>query len=205
MSTPDQAGPGRPARLAGLGLLALAAIALVIGLISWIGGGSPDNNAGQPPASSGSNTPPPASTQPSPGSSSSPSSSSETPPPAPPSSSVQPPAPTSSVAPPPQPPQQPAHTQPVRVLNNSFIEKLADRAAADFRNAGYNVTEVGNYPGGKIAVPTVYFRPGTDEEGDARALGKDFGMRVEPRFEGIKDASPGIIVIVTKDYSPRSK
>ncbi len=204
MSTPDQAGPGRPARLAGLGLLALAAIALVIGLISWIGGGSPGNNAGQPPASSGSNTPPPASNQPSSGSPSS--ASSETPPPAPPSSPVQPPAQTSSAAPPPQqPPQPPAHTQPVRVLNNSFVEKLADRAAVDFRNAGYNVTEVGNYPGGKIAVPTVYFRPGTDEEGDARALGKDFGMRVEPRFEGIKDASPGIIVIVTKDYSPRSK
>ena len=56
MSTPDQAGPGRPARLAGLGLLALAAIALVIGLISWIGGGGKPEDSANPPASTGATT-----------------------------------------------------------------------------------------------------------------------------------------------------
>jgi type IV secretory pathway VirB10-like protein len=198
MSTPDPAGPGRPARLAGLGLLALAAIALVIGLISWIGGGDkPQDTANQPPAATTGSTEPPQTTTAPP--------SSEAPPPPPPNTTTSSPAATQPSQPPSQSAQPPAqHTQSVRVLNNSFIEKLADRAADDFKAGGYNVTEVGNYSGGKIAVPTVYFRPGTDEEADARALGKDFGMRVEPRFDGIKDATPGIIVIVTKDYTPKS-
>ena len=37
----------------------------------------------------------------------------------------------------------------------------------------------------------------------ARALGKEFSLRVEPRFQGIADASPGVIVIVTKEYADR--
>nr|MBA2324062.1 LytR family transcriptional regulator [Pseudonocardiales bacterium] len=46
-------------------------------------------------------------------------------------------------------------------------------------------------------------RPGTSEQAAARALASSFGLRVEPRFEGIKDASPGLIVILTKDYQRR--
>jgi hypothetical protein len=201
MSTPDPAGPGRPARLAGLGLLALAAIALVIGLISWIGGGSkPEDSANNPPASSAGSTPPPATTAPS----------SETPQPPPPSSpassAVPPPASSSAAPPPAQSPgnNPPAHSQEVRVLNNSLIAKLAENAADDFRGSGFNVVNVGNYSGGTIAVTTVYFRPGTDEEADAKALAKEFGLRVEPRFDGIKDATPGIIVIVTREYKPKT-
>jgi hypothetical protein len=49
----------------------------------------------------------------------------------------------------------------------------------------------------------VYFRPGTEEEASAKALAERFGMRVNPRFEGIEHASPGIIVIVTNDYGRR--
>jgi hypothetical protein len=92
----------------------------------------------------------------------------------------------------------------VRVLNNSLIAKLAENAADDFKGSGYNVVNVGNYSGGTIAVTTVYFRPGTEEEADARALAKEFGLRVEPRFDGIKDATPGVIVIVTREYKPKT-
>ena len=42
--------------------------------------------------------------------------------------------------------------------------------------------------------------PALDGAAEVRALAEDFGMRVEPRFDGIADASPGVIVIVTKDY-----
>ena len=33
--------------------------------------------------------------------------------------------------------------------------------------------------------------------------GSQFGLRVEPRFAGIDDATPGLIVIVTNDYQKR--
>jgi hypothetical protein len=89
---------------------------------------------------------------------------------------------------------------PVRVYNNSTIGGLAAEVREDLAARGWNVVEIGNYSAGNIPTSTVYFRPGTDEESAARALAEDFGMRVEPRFDGIADASPGVIVIVTKDY-----
>ncbi|MCP2260588.1 LytR cell envelope-related transcriptional attenuator [Streptoalloteichus tenebrarius] len=88
----------------------------------------------------------------------------------------------------------------LRVYNNSTIERLAARAASEFRAAGWQVDEVGNYPGGVIPTTTVYYRPGTAEQAAAEELGRQFGIRVEPRFDGIADASPGLIVIVTNDY-----
>ncbi len=89
----------------------------------------------------------------------------------------------------------------MRVYNNSKIRGLAARAAQDMRAAGWSVREVGNYSAGTIPTTTVYY----DDEGQrstADALGESFGMRVEPRFDGIRDATPGLIVIVTNDYSP---
>jgi hypothetical protein len=88
----------------------------------------------------------------------------------------------------------------VRVYNNSTITGLAHRAADDFVRAGYDVPEVGNYPSGVIYTTTVYYRPGTDEEAQARQLAAAFGARVEPRFPGIDSASPGVIAIITNDY-----
>lgn len=92
---------------------------------------------------------------------------------------------------------------PVRVYNNSTVTGLAARAADDFRNEGWTVTAVANYPYGNIPTSTVYYRPGTGEQAGAEAMGKEFGMRVEPRFAGLDDASPGIIAIVTNDYQKR--
>jgi hypothetical protein len=92
---------------------------------------------------------------------------------------------------------------PVRVYNNSTITGLAARAADDFRADGWQVKAVSNYPSGIIATSTVYYRPGTSEQSAASSLGSQFGLRVEPRFVGIDDATPGLIVIVTNDYQKR--
>mgnify|MGYP000386184199 CR=1 FL=1 len=35
----------------------------------------------------------------------------------------------------------------------------------------------------------------------AEEIAKKFGIRSEPRFDGIQDATPGVIVIVTRDFS----
>ena len=88
----------------------------------------------------------------------------------------------------------------VRVYNNSTTKGLAHRAADDFRNAGYDVPEAGNYPFGKIATTTVYYRPGTPEQPQAEEIAAKFGARAEARFEGLQDATPGVIAIITDDY-----
>jgi hypothetical protein len=93
----------------------------------------------------------------------------------------------------------------VRVYNNSTISGLAAHAADDFRGAGWTVDAVDNYPSSEGIIPTstVYFRPGTGEEGSAERIGSEFGLRAAPRFAGLTDASPGLIVIVTNDYQKR--
>ncbi|HZG92004.1 MAG TPA: LytR C-terminal domain-containing protein, partial [Pseudonocardia sp.] len=88
----------------------------------------------------------------------------------------------------------------LRVYNNSTITGLASSAADDFRNAGWQVDEVSNYPFGIISSSTVYYRPGTPEKATADDLGAQFGLRVHERFPGLEGASPGVIVIVTNDY-----
>lgn len=88
----------------------------------------------------------------------------------------------------------------LRVYNNSTIRGLAARAAEDFRNEGWRVVEVGNYSRGTIPTSTVYYQHETGQRAAAETLGREFGLRVEPRFAGIRDASPGLVVIVTRDY-----
>ena len=68
------------------------------------------------------------------------------------------------------------------------------------RSSGYQVAGVGNYPGGVIPTSTIYYRPGTGEQPAAQAAASQFGVRAEPRFPGIADASPGVIVIATNDW-----
>ncbi|MBA2307878.1 MAG: LytR C-terminal domain-containing protein [Pseudonocardiales bacterium] len=170
-------------RIAGFALLGVAAVATVIGL----GTLATEGNTTAAPTSSASVT---ATTE----------TSSSTPP----VTTTTAPLTTTAapVAPPPAPPPAPVRA-PLRVYNNSTIPGLANRAAEDFRSAGWPVEEVGNYPGGIIPTSTVYFRPGSGEEVAARQLGSEFGLRVEPRFAGLGDASPGLIVIVTNDYQRR--
>lgn len=89
----------------------------------------------------------------------------------------------------------------VRVYNNSTVHGLAARAAHDLTAAGWTVVEVGNFARGTIPTTTVYYQEGTDQQASAQALGVRFRMRVEPRFPGIVNAGPGLIVIVTSDYA----
>ena len=89
----------------------------------------------------------------------------------------------------------------VRVYNNSMITGIAALAADELRRRGWNVVDVGNYPYGVIPESTVYFRPGTEEEGAAQLLAAQLGVRAMPRFEGIQNASPGVIVIATSNWA----
>jgi LytR cell envelope-related transcriptional attenuator len=94
---------------------------------------------------------------------------------------------------------------PLRVYNNSLIQGLAAKAKSDFEAAGWTVTAISGYGEGVVDHSTVYFRPGTPEEAAAHELGREFGLRVEPRFPGIAQSSDGVIVIVTQDYKPIGK
>ncbi|ASO18031.1 hypothetical protein FHR81_002425 [Actinoalloteichus hoggarensis] len=94
----------------------------------------------------------------------------------------------------------PSTDTPLRIFNNSTIRGLAADAAEDFEGAGWEVAEVENYSAGIIETTTAYYRPGTAEEGAAGEIGSAFGIRVEPRFDGIADLGPGVILIVTNDY-----
>lgn len=198
MSTPEPTGgPARPARIAGIVLLVVAAIALVMGVISLLPLGGGGNEAG----GTSTTTPPPATTT-------------TSGPAKPTTTSAAPPATTTTAKPPvtttttqPAPPGGGGNPQsvPVRVYNNGTIAGMAQQAASDFRAAGYSVPTVGNYSQGIIATTTVYFRPGTDEEAEANAMAKAFHMRSMPRFDGIQAADPGVIVIITDDYSPPKK
>jgi hypothetical protein len=204
MTGPGTADASRM-RIAGIVLLALAGVAAVVGLLT-LGGGGPSTT----------NTAGPASAEPLPGAGN------VSPPPAPPV--APPPAGPAPVSPPPEGPPVAAApivvpdgsadgdagggsgaggspaTVPVRVLNNSTITGLADRAAGDMRAKGWNVVEVGNYPNGVIPVSTVYYRPGTDEQAAADTVASELGIRSAPRFDGIEQASPGLIVIATSNW-----
>lgn len=197
--TAPESGSARPGRVAGVALLGVAAVALVIGLITVFGGngdGRADgNDEEQPPRPTASSS---TTASPAPSTSSRPPATSSSRPPT--SSSA--PAPTTSS---PRPSGgdgngESTKATPVRVYNNSTIKGLAARAADDLKADGWQVAEVGNYSAGTIPTTTVYYRPGTDEEAAARAIAADFGMRVEERFAGIQDAHDGVIVIVTNDY-----
>ncbi|WIV60377.1 LytR C-terminal domain-containing protein [Amycolatopsis nalaikhensis] len=202
-------GLSRPMKAAGVALIGVAIVAAVIGGISALSGdgsneAGPSGTSSTPPGTSGGTSAPPSGTS----SPSAPPSTSANP------SSPTPPSPTSPGA------GQPTQGQPgqpggdqqasnkwvtVRVFNNSTIKGLADRAAEDFRGSGWNVNEVGNYSQGVIPTTTAFYRPGTDEEAAAKQLAQEFGIKAEPRFEGIQSASPGVIVIVTKEYESGHK
>jgi LytR cell envelope-related transcriptional attenuator len=193
MTSPESASPSRPAKAAGFALLGVAAVALVIGVVSLFGGGSDS------PPSAGSSTAPPVQTTT--GSPTPPTS--ESPPATPPSS---PPAASSSAVVPPPPVTQPGVPKvSVRVYNNSTITGLANKASDEVRANGWTVADTGNYSQGTIPTTTVYYRPGTDEEASAKELASVLRARVEPRFDGIQSSPPGIILIVTNDYQGVSK
>ncbi|MGH3873453.1 MAG: LytR C-terminal domain-containing protein [Pseudonocardiaceae bacterium] len=186
MSTPD----GKRLWIAGLALVGVAVVAVLIGVVVATTRGE-----------STSTTPPAAGTTPPAGTPAIPSTI-----PYPPTVAPQPAEPPVIAAPAPvdvgasAPVDRNDSRGQVRVYNNSTIRGLAARAAGDLTSAGWTVVEVGNYPSGTLPTTTVYYQEGTGQRADAEAIGSAFGMRVEPRFAGITNASPGLIVIVTNDY-----
>ncbi|MCX2734375.1 LytR C-terminal domain-containing protein [Saccharopolyspora sp. NFXS83] len=198
------------AKIGGYALIGAGALSAVLGLTTLVSGGSDD--AAAPPVDQQQTEAPLPPLPPLPASSEEP----------PPSSSIAQPPPAADEPPPmPDPePQAPPVDQPrpevpdaehgrqhivVRVYNNSTIKGLAHRAADDFRSVGYEVPEVGNYARGIIPTTTVYYRPGTAEEAQAKEVAAAFQARAEPRFEGVGDASPGVIAIITNDYKGLGK
>lgn len=184
----------RPVRLAGFVLIGVAVVAMGIGVVTLTSNGSPQSQ-GRPPVTgtttAGPTTPGP--THPTTGHPTTPS---------------VPPGKTTTVAPPPGTPTttpSPQQTVAVRVYNNSMIKNLASTAANDFRAAGFDVVQVGNYPGGVIDHSTAYYSPAPGEQQIATELGQEFNMKVMPRFPGIAFASPGVIVIVTQDFKAGGK
>lgn len=204
MGTPGGGGNGgsRRLRTAGLALFALAVVAAVIGLVLAVTRGE---RTAAKPAVTATHAPVNTSTVPSvipyPPPVISPSTEApfaEAPavsPPGPPSTAAGPPAGDnggSAIA---------ASRGEVRVYNNSTIRGLAARAAHDLSAAGWTVVEVGNYARGTIPTTTVYYQEGTDQRAAAETLAAELKVRVEARFPGIENASPGLILIVTNDYA----
>ena len=219
MTTPASSGGRSPLRVAGIALLAVGILAGLTGAITLATNGSTSNTAAPPPPATTTVEPtpaPPSTTEPAP-----------SPTPAVPVPSFAPTPPPGALPTPPPPganapkdqnaakdsapapeaaapkaaaPAGAVEKAPLRVYSNGTIHGIAGRAAEDFRQAGWQVERVDNYSSGVIPTSTAYYRPGTSEQAAAQALGSQFGLRVEPRFAGLTEASPGIIVIITNDY-----
>ncbi|MGU3437853.1 LytR C-terminal domain-containing protein [Actinomycetes bacterium M1A6_2h] len=87
----------------------------------------------------------------------------------------------------------------VRVLNNSNVSGLAATTASTLEAAGFTVGETGNYSDGTIPTTTVYYdESSAQERTEAQRIATTLGVSAEPRFAGIADSTPGIIVIVTQ-------
>lgn len=86
---------------------------------------------------------------------------------------------------------------PVTVLNNSRYAGLADRAAAQFRSAGWPVAATGNFRG-RIPSTTVYYEAGQLAVAQEFARRFDSVVRVRPRFDTLP--ARGLVVVVTRDF-----
>ena len=91
----------------------------------------------------------------------------------------------------------PAHSVPVRVLNNSMVAGLAGKTADQLARSGWTVAETGNYGGSNLPKTTVYYGDAPGAEEAAKGIADELGADVEPTSEAIGDSSPGVTVIVT--------
>lgn len=105
-------------------------------------------------------------------------------------------APASSVAP---SPTSTALVRPVlTVLNNSKVNGLAAKAAADFARGGWRIAGTGNLRG-RLAQTTVYYGPGQRDAAEALRLQFPAIGDVEPRAASLPGGG-GLTVVVTRDY-----
>lgn len=229
MTAPASGGQS-PLKIAGIALIGVGVVAAVVGLIGLTGGGEDGGNQAAPPSASAEPAPAPApapgdgtgdGTAPGTGGTPAPGTPGETSPftpgaPGTPGSPGYDGAGPAVAAPPAAGSGSTgqggsgsaagegsavAARPVVRIYNNSTIRGLAEKAAGEFRTNGWTVSQVQNYSQGVIPTTTVYYRQGTDEKAAAEEIAKKFGIRSEPRFDGIQDATPGVIVIVTRDFS----
>lgn len=91
----------------------------------------------------------------------------------------------------------PRSSAPVRVFNNSEVAGLAAQTASLLEDEGFVISETGNYSDGLIATTSVYYGTGAGERETAEAVADALGVTAQPRFEGIANSSPGVIVILT--------
>ncbi len=85
----------------------------------------------------------------------------------------------------------------MRIYNNSEIAGLAAQTASLLEDEGFVVSETGNYSDGLLAQTSVFYGTGAYEQVTAEAVAAALGVTAQPRFDGIVDAEPGVIVIVT--------
>jgi hypothetical protein len=91
---------------------------------------------------------------------------------------------------------------PLTVLNNTTRAHLAEQAAEEFRQGGWQVVQVGNFTG-TIPMTTVYYTPGSaTEERAAEALAAQFTgiSRVLARYDGLPVSVHGLIVVLAPDW-----
>jgi hypothetical protein len=85
----------------------------------------------------------------------------------------------------------------VRVYNISSDEGIAGQTADRLKEAGYNVTDVGNLSLGDVTETTVFFSDAAGEQQAADQVGQLLQVPVQPRVPALVDQPPGVIVAVT--------
>jgi hypothetical protein len=176
----EEERPRRPRRVA-ISLLAMVLVALaVLGVYSFATSDTEETGA-QSPATSSAPAPSPAPD-------------------------------TAALAPKPTPVQsvETAPTTPVRVpvtvLNSTAINGLAAKIAAQVVAGGWQSPGVGAYKGGDVAVSTVFFTEGDEQQRQAAVQLVDQFPQLHgpaPRFFEVPDvAAPGLVVVVTGDWQP---
>lgn len=93
-------------------------------------------------------------------------------------------------------PERPAHRSDVRVYNISEQAGLAGHTADVLREAGWNVTDVGNLELPEVTETTVYFGDAEGEHDSARGVAEVLHAAVEPRIPDVAEQPPGVIVVV---------
>jgi hypothetical protein len=93
-------------------------------------------------------------------------------------------------------PERPARKSDVRVFNISEQAGLAGNTADRLREAGWNVTEIGNLELPEVTQTTVYFSDAEGEQDAARSVADVLGAVVEPRIPDVAEQPPGVIVVV---------
>ncbi|MCV7384876.1 LytR C-terminal domain-containing protein [Mycolicibacter longobardus] len=92
--------------------------------------------------------------------------------------------------------ERPARKPDVRVYNISEQAGLAGHTADRLREAGWNVTEIGNLELPEVTETTVYFSDAEGEQDSAHGVAEVLGAVVEPRIPDVAEQPPGVIVVV---------